>query len=902
MLRQLLNWFRLRRLDDDYDRELRYHVERRIDDLKASGLSESEARRQANLEVGGVTRIREEVRDVWLARWMRDLAYDLRFSARSFLRAPSFTATAVLSFAVGIGATTAIYSLVDQVVLHALPVRDPGRLVLVDWKGVTASTSAFGTFNLLSYPLCRDLQQQDRFFEGVLCRAATNVALSTGADAAPAPAEVVSGSYFSMLGIHPSVGRLITQEDDRTPGASPVVVLSYDFWKTQLGGDPEVVGSKVLVNRHPMTVIGVAAPGFKGIDVGQVPSLWIPAAMSAQTFPGFDQMLNRRVRWMQVLGRLRPDVTPALAEAGLLPWFQGMLDEDTRRPEFPKLTPERLQRYLASTLAITPAAQGHSVLRRDLSQPLWVLFGATMLLLALACMNVAGLFLARSSARNREIRTRLALGASRGRIARQLLADGILIAVAGGALGLLLAPSVMQALIAFLPQGAAGTALQSGVDTRLMLLTFVVSVATGTMSGLAPALQMRRGSPMSSLTERAGTPAGGLRLRRAIVTAQIALTLILVVGAALFGRTLQSLLAKGPGFETSNLVFFGIDPVRNGYAPADAERLIARVHDEIGALPDVQSAALAYNPLLIGGSWNNQMTIQGHQRITTDREVHLNTVSPEFFTTLGASIVAGRDFVERDARLASEGGRCIAIINEAFAKKYFKGRSPLGGQIALGTGPDVKHFVEIVGIVSNISYRGVREEWEQAYFPRHSCGNAGNVFYVRIRGSRDAALRSIRTILHNADPTLPVANIQTVDEQVSRSLNRERIMASLSAGSSTLALLLSLVGLYGVISFSVAQRTREIGVRMALGASRGATVWLVLRDAMAMIAVGIAIALPSVWALGRLIEAQLYGVKPTDPPTIAVATLILCATAMGAALIPASRASSVNPTDALRLD
>jgi predicted permease len=902
MVRQLLNWFRLRRLDDDFDRELSYHIERRMDDLMGAGLSEPEARRQAKLELGGVTRIREDVRDVWLTRWMRDLAYDLRFSARSFLRAPSFTATAVLSFAVGIGAPTAIYSLVDQVVLRALPVRDPGRLVLVDWRGVTASTSAFGTFNLLSYPLCRDLQQQDRFFEGVLCRAATNVALSTGAEAAPAPAEVVSGSYFSVLGIRPSVGRLIADADDRAPGASPVVVLSYDFWKTHLGGDPEVVGRKVLVNRHPMTVIGVAAPGFKGIDVGQVPALWIPAAMSAQTFPGFDQMLNRRVRWMQVLGRLRPDVTPALAEAGLLPWFKAMLDEDTRRAEFPKLTPERLQRYLASTLAITPAPQGHSVLRRDLSQPLWVLFGATMVLLALACMNVAGLFLARSSARDREIRTRLALGASRGRVGRQLLADSILIAVAGGALGLLLAPSVMRALIALLPRGAAETALQAGVDTRLMLLTFVVSVAAGTVSGLAPALQMRRGSPMASLTERAGTSARGLRLRRAIVTAQIALTLILVVGAALFGRTLQSLMAKGPGFETSNLVFFGIDPVRNGYAPPDADRLIERVHDEIGRSPDVQSAALAYNPLLSGGSWNNYMTIQGHQRITTDREVHLNTVSPEFFTTLGARVVSGRDFVHGDARPAREGGRCVAIVNEAFAKKYFNGQSPLGGQIALGTGPDVKPSVEIVGVVSTISYRGVREEWEQAYFPRHSCGNAGNVFYVRIRGSREAGIRSIRKILHNADPTLPVVNIQTLDEQVTRSLNRERILASLSAGSSTLALLLSLVGLYGVISFSVAQRTREIGVRVALGASRGATVWLVLRDALVMIAAGIGIALPSVWALGRFVETQLYDVKATDPPTIALATLILCATALGAALVPAHRAASVNPIDALRLE
>ena len=419
------------------------------------------------------------MRDIWLTRWLRDFAYDLRFSARSFLRSPSFTATAVLSLALGIGATTAIYSLVDQVVLHALPVHEPERLVLIDWKGDQAGVNAFGSYNLMSYPICRDLQLQEQFFEGVLCRAATTINLSTGGEHKPAAAEIVSGTYFSVLGVSPALGRLLTIDDDQTPGASPVVVLSYDFWKTQLAGAPDVVGRKVLVNQHPMTVVGVAAPAFRGIDVGEVPSLWIPAAMSAQAIPGFNGMLDRRTFWMQVLGRLRPDVTLAQAQAGLQPWFKAMLDEDTRRAGFPRITAERRQRFLASTLELTPAPQGHSVLRRRLSQPLWVLFAATAVLLGLACLNVAGLFLARGSARDREISTRLALGASRGRIGRQLLADSVLLALAGGLLGVVLAPLAMRALIAFLPRDAAANALQSVIDTRLLLFAFLVSVATG---------------------------------------------------------------------------------------------------------------------------------------------------------------------------------------------------------------------------------------------------------------------------------------------------------------------------------------------------------------------------------------------------------------------------------------
>ena len=899
-MRQLMNWFRLRDLESGLDRELKYHIDRRVGDLMQSGLPEPEARRQAALEMGGVTQVQEEVRDIWLTQWLRDFAYDLRFSARSFLRNPAFTTTAVLSLALGIGATTAIYSLVDQVVLHALPVHEPERLVLIDWHG-DPLCCGFGTWNLMSYPICRDLQQQDRFFEGVLCRAATTVNLSTGGEHRPAAAEIVSGSYFPVLGVNAALGRVLGSDDDGMPGTNPVVVLSYDFWKTQFASAPDVIGRKVLVNQNPMTVIGVAAPSFRGIDVGEVPSLWIPAAMSAQAIPGFASQLDRRMRWMQVLGRLRPEVTAAQAQAGLQPWFKAMLDEDTRRAGFPRVTAERRQRFLASRLELTPAPQGHSPLRRRLAQPLWFLLAATAVLLGLACLNVAGLFLARGSARGREISTRLALGASRGRIGRQLLADSVLLALTGGTLGVVLAPVALQALIAFLPRDAAANALLSTIDSRLLLFTFLVSMVAGVLSGFAPALQAGRASFISALRERSGA-ASGVRLRKAIVTVQIAFTLILVTGGALFVRTLTGLMAKGPGFETSSLVSFGLDPRRNGYSAKETSQLMRRIHDELRASPGTQSSAVAVAQLLTGGSWSNPMTIQTNERSTTDRDVQLNAVSPGFFATLGIRLIAGRDFDERDSRPLGEGGYRSAVVNESFVKRYLAGRNPLGARIAQGSGPDVKPDIEVVGVVADFSYRGLREESEQAYFPIFEGDRSGGTFYVKVRGTPEGAFQSIRTIVHNADPALPITYFRTLEEQVNRSLNTERILAALSAAFGTLALLLSLVGLYGVMSFVVTQRTREIGIRLALGATRSATVWLVLRDALMMIAAGIAIALPCVWALGRLVESQLYDVKPTDPAMIATATLILCSAALGAALIPARRASAVNPTEALRFE
>ncbi len=497
-----------------------------------------------------------------------------------------------------------------------------------------------------------------------------------------------------------------------------------------------------------------------------------------------------------------------------------------------------------------------------------MLFAVTAVLLGLACLNVAGLFLARGSARDREIATRLALGASGGRIGRQLLADSLLIALAGGLLGTAIAPVAVRTLVAFLPRDTAANALHAAVDSRLLLFAFLISVAAGVLSGFAPALQAGRRSLISSLRERGGTAFGGVRLRKVIVTAQIALTLILVIGAALFVRTLTALMAKGPGFATSSLVSFGVDPLRDGYSRAEANRLIRRIDEAIRQSAITQTSAIARFPLLTGGSWNNPMTIQAGQRITTDRQVNLNAITPGFFRTLGIRIIAGRDFDDRDSRPAGEAGERSAIVNEAFVRRYLGGRSPLGVRICQGSGPDAKPNIEVIGVVSNFSYRGLREDSEQAYFSFLEGEGSSGSFYIRVRGTPEGAFRSLRAIVRSADPALPMTNFRTLDEQVNRSLNTEHMLATLSGSFGTLALLLSLVGLYGVMSFVVTQRTREIGIRLALGAKRSSTVWLVLRDALVMIAAGIAIGLPFVWALGRLVESQLYDIKPTDAAAI----------------------------------
>jgi predicted permease len=556
-----------------------------------------------------------------------------------------------------------------------------------------------------------------------------------------------------------------------------------------------------------MTVVGVAAAGFRGVDVGANPAIWLPISMYAEALPGTEDLLNSPTRWLQILARLRPDVGREQAQAGLLPWFRSWLEDNARRPGFPVITAETRRRYLASSLQLTLAPQGHSPMRRDLSEPLWVLLAATGVLLGLACLNVAGLLLARGSARGREIGTRLALGASRGRIGRQLLADSLLLAFAGGVLGIVLAPLANRALLAFLSDDAGDSALRPTISLRLLAFAFLVSLAAGLMSGLAPALQAGRDNLISSLRERGAIVFGGVRLRKSIVTLQVALSLMLVVIAGLFLQTLSTLLAKGPGFDTARLVSFSLEPLKNGYSAVDSNRLIERILDALRALPVTRDSAIARNELLTGGSWGNRVTILTDRRFTADRRVDLNAVSPGFFATLNVRLLAGRDFDGRDSRIAATTGPRCAIVNQAFVKRYLAGSDPLGVLIGVGSGPDVKPDVAIVGVVSDFNYRGLREQSEQAFVPfSDKSEDFGAAFYVKLGGTPDEAFQAIRNVIRNADPRLPIIGFRTVDEQINRSLNTERMLAALSGTFGLLALLLSLIGLYGVMSFVVMRR------------------------------------------------------------------------------------------------
>jgi len=846
-----------------------------------------------------VDRVRENVKDAWIWRWLEDCRRDARHAVRTLVRTPTFTLTAVLSLALGIGANAAIFSLVDQVLLRLLPVRDPPSIVLIDWRG-NALADGWGSGNLMSYPMCRDLQAQTQFFDGVFCRHPTTVNLSAGGEHQPVLAEIVSGTYFPVLGVRPHLGRLIAESDDLVRDAHPVVVIAYEYWTNTLGSAPDIVGRKVLVNNQPMTVIGVAEPGFSGIDVGEAAALWVPAMMKRQATPGWDRLFDRRARWMHVFGRLKSGVRAESAKAGLQPWFKSVLESDRQLEGFPKTTPEQLRAFLASYIDVTPASRGRSNMRRAMEGPLWALLAGTSLLVLLACSNVASLLLARGAARGREVVTRIALGASRGRITNQLMIESMMISLAGGLLGIAAAPAVSAALLSFLPQDVARASLTSNLDTRVLLFTFLVSIATGALCGSAPALQAGRLSLITALRERAPS-VGGVRLRRALVVGQIAFTLILLICAGLFLQTVSRLHEKGPGFESARLLMFQVDTSRNGYKDPEGSRLVLQLLQAVRNTPGVASAAIAGHTLLAGGSWNMHMTVEFKERRATDRLVHCSPVSPGFFSTLGARLITGRDFEERGSIDFDGTSRRYrsAIVNASFARRYFGDANPIGHRIGFGTRPDTKTEVEIVGVVADFSYRGIREETDQAFFPFLDIPWAGATFYVRTHGKPENAFAAIRATVASVDSTLPILSLRTIENQLDRSLTTERMMATLLTGFGAIALLLSVIGLYGVMSFVVTHRTREIGIRLALGATRATAVWLVVRDALLMIGSGTAIALVGGWAVGRVISGQLFGVAPIHAPTIALATVLLAVVALAAAMVPAWRASSVSPTQAL---
>ncbi len=898
-----MHWKR-KRADEDFRDEIESHIEIEADRLvEEEGLDRAQALDAARRAFGNVTVSRERFYESNRWMWLDTLVRDVRYALRQMRRAPVSTAAIVMSLALGIGATTAIFSLADQALFRALPVAEPDRLVQLDWNGefVGSGMGSVGRGSLIPYLLYRDLREENDVFEDLFARSPADVHLSAGEESEPATVELVTGSYFPTLGVRPAVGRLLGDLDDSVPDTLAVVVLSYDYWVNRFGADPNVVGRKVRINDYPMTVVGVAEQGFHGIDWNAAPALWVPTMMKSKVTPSMGGLVERRARFLHVFGRLKPGVSREQAQARLQPWFKAYLAADTEREGWPGASEERMQRYLASSLDLLDAAHGPTHVRRQLEQPVLILLAASAMILLLACLNVANISLARVLARRRTTAMRAALGASRRRVLLEQLVESALLAAVGCTAGALLAPYIGRVLLSYVPQqGAGNLALTTDLDLRVLGFTLAAAALTTIVSGSAPALYAASIRPMEALKRQSGSVAAGLGLRKALVVGQFAIALVLLVGAGLFARTLATLRASGPGFPTTNLLMFRVDPQSDGVDEKTAKPLFRRLLAELRTAPGIDRVGLGRWEMLSGGGWNNPVTLVASGNRSVTDNLSMNAVSPGFFETLGVAVTRGRDFSERDSRDDSEWALRSAIVNEEFVRRYVRGGDPIGARIGMGPRPDTVADIEIVGVVSTFHDVGLREPEPQVFFPLWERSVEAGTFYVRSRGSSSDATSSIRAAATLVDPRLTVVSMRTIDDQLDRLLATERMLTTLASAFAVAATLLAMIGLYGVLSFSAASRTKEIGIRLALGATRWAAGGMIVREAAVLVLVAVAISLPAIWALGRLVESQLFGVEALDAVTVAGAAAILAVVCLGASAIPARRAGSVDPLDALR--
>ena len=852
---------------------------------------------------------------------MTSLSNDFAYALRGFRRTPLFTTVAVVSLAFGIGANTAIFSLLDQVLLRRLPVKNPDQLVLLTTHGSHYGNNTGG--NALSYPMYKDFRDHNQVFSGqapsgqvfsgMFCRFPLSASFGYGNRTERVPAELVSGTYFPVLGVGAAIGRTFTPDDDRLPGAHPLAVLSYSFWKTRFASRRSILGKTVVINGRNMTVIGVAQPGFDGVELGHASKVFVPMMMKAQMTPLWDALNDRRWRWVNVFGRLKPGVTIAQARASLQPFMHSMLEMEVKEAAFRNASPYDKQQFLKSWIDVLPGGQGRSYLREQLTTPLWVLVAITGTVLLLACANIANLLLARATARQREVATRLAIGASRARIIRQLLVESLLLSALGALLGTALAFLADGLLLAAFLGSESGTInISAAPDLRILAFTFGVMLVTALLFGLVPALQASRPQVAGTLKEQSGSVLGGnVRARKVLVAVQVALSLLLLIGAGLFMRTLANLRNLGPGFPVERLIGFDLDPSLNGYTPQRSKIFYQRLTDDIGAIPGVKSVALAAQRILEDNEWDSSMTVEGYQaKAGQQPEPFMNDISPNYFATLGVPILAGREFTIKDTAEVKHFPEpdgwvpTTVMINESFAKKYFAGRNPLGLHLGYGSDPGTKADMEVIGIVKDIKYTNLRDKIPaQAYLPylaEHLV--AGMTVYVRSNFDPQQLMPIIRKKVRALDANVPVYALRTTEEQIDLSLRNERLIASLSSVFGLLATLLAVIGLYGVMAYAVARRTREIGIRMALGAIQGNVIWMVMKDVFIVIAVGVCVALPAAIALSTVVRSQLYGLAPDDPLTLALSTLVLVSVASLAGFIPALRASRVDPTRALRYE
>lgn len=843
------------------------------------------------------------------AAWTEDLLKDLRYAARQFTRNPVFTAVAVGSLAIGIGANTAIFSVLNAAMLKSLPVRDPQGLVMLtnpNESGVSSGLST-GERGMLTYAEFSNLRDHATSFEG-LCAAQAQIGRSqvriAGGQQEDALGRLVSEEYFSVLGVDPAIGRFFSRADAKSVGEDPYAVISYDYWQKRFGGNVSVLGTPIKMLGATVTVIGVAAPGFTGESVGDKPDFWMPMMMQPLVMPGRDWLHEdlskniEKVMWLHAFGRLKPGVTQARAQTELDVLFRGMIENG-----YPTtLDPETRKQALNQTIKLHDARTGAFGGRDDFTQQLKVLLGASMVVLLIACINVANLLLARATARTKEVGVRLSIGASRLRLVRQFLTESLLLSLLGGIAGLLLAWGASRALVLLLTERREDFALAPTLDWRVLSFTIGVTLLTGMLFGLAPALRSTRVNLNDSLRDGGRSTASGSRLNLAkgLVIVQVALSLLLVAGAGLFLRTLWNLQSVSLGYTKEHLLLVSADGVSAGYKDARLASLWRDLTERLRALPGVQGATYSTNGLFSGSESADEIDVEGFKP-TKDNEkfARFDTVGPQYFATVGIPLLLGRDIGQQDNGTSPH----VCVINESLAKLFFNGRNPIGRHITEKFGGK-SNAMEIVGVAKNARDHRLRGDIPPRFYIPGDQGmdgpNEWATFEIRTAGDPEQMITSVRKAILSVNEDLPVENARPVVMSVDRTNAQPRMVARLCSIFGIMALLLAATGLYGVLSYGVARRTNEIGIRMALGAGKGRVIQMILRETGIMIVFGV-VAGVIFTAIGvQLIKSTLFGLGVLDPLAVLSAVGILTVVALVAGYIPAARAARVNPTQALR--
>ena len=828
---------------------------------------------------------------------------DLRLAFRTLFRTPFVTLVAVASLALGIGANAGIFSLFDQMLLAPLPVSHPERLVNLAAPGPNPGSQSCNNAgdcqSVFSYLMFRDLQRAHTAFSGIAAHRLFSANVAYRDQTLNGDATLVSGSYFPVLGIRPALGRLLAPADDRTLGGDYVAVLSYDYWANQLGSTPSVLGSPIVINGQTMTVVGVAPRGFEGTTLGTRPMVFVPLTMAGKMIPNFNRFERRRSYWIYLFARLAPGATLAQAGNSINAVYHSIIN-DVEAPLQKGMSDATMARFRAKQISVSDGRRGQSSLHRDARTPLILLFSITAIVLLIACANIANLLLARAANRSLEMAVRLSLGATRWQLMRQLLTESCLLALMGGAASLLVARWTLGLIMTLLPSDG-GMTLHFELHWTAVAFTAALAVATGILFGLFPAAHSTR--PDLATTIRAGTgkhsgARAAARFRTSLVTAQIALSMALLISAGLFVKSLRNVSRVNLGVKVDDLVTFGIEPDLSGYTPARAHVFFDRVHEALAAVPGVTGVTEAMVPILSGGSWGNDVSVEGFRKgPDTDANARFNELGPDYLKVMGITLLSGREFTGADLAGAPK----VAIVNEAFAKKFGLGRDAVGKHMSMGSD---SLDMTIVGLERDAKYAGVKDAAEPQFFiPYKQDTTLGSLsFYVRTAGDPAQLIRTIPAVMKRLDPNLPVENLKTMTRQVRENVFLDRMISTLSAAFALLATLLAAVGLYGVLAYSVAQRTREIGVRMALGADGGQVRGMVLRQVGVMTLIGGAVGVAAALALGRAAQSLLYELKGYDPAVVVLSAVVLTLVAMGAGYVPALRASRVDPVKALRYE